>query len=54
MFVRFGPTPAHEEPSNFWLTRSQRTIVGIVEPKIDDRAYGLPQIMAISVGMMMF
>ena len=39
MFVRFGPTPAHEEPSNFWLTGSQRTIVGMVESKIDDRAY---------------
>ena len=39
MFVRFGPTPAHEEPSNFWLTGSQRKIVGMVEPKIDDRAY---------------
>ena len=39
MFVCSGPTPAHEEPSNFWLTRSQRTIVGMFEPKIDDRAY---------------
>ena len=39
MFVCFGPTPAHEEPSNFWLIGSQRTIVGMVELKIDDRAY---------------
>ena len=24
-----APTPAHEEPSNFWLTGSQRTIAGM-------------------------
>ena len=39
MLLHFGPTPAHEEASNFRLTGSQWTIVGMVEPKIDDRAY---------------
>ena len=39
MFVCCGPTPAHEEPSNFWLSGSQSSIVGMVELKIDDRAY---------------
>ena len=39
MFLHFCPTPAHEEPSNSWLSGNKRTIVGIVELKIDDRAY---------------
>ena len=54
MTVRSGPTPAHEEPSNFWRTGSQRMIVGMVEPKTDDRAYGFPKNMDISVGMLTF
>ena len=32
------PPPAHEEASNFRLTRSQQTIVGMFKSKIDDRA----------------
>ena len=49
MTVRSGPTPAHEEPSNFWRTGSLRTIVGMVEPKTDDRAYDHDRIYRHSV-----